>query len=102
MNSNLLFKVFMCLVAICSTNSSLSLYRESDVKKAILEYCKNRPPLNFCSANNIKIMLQMLRLREKAIEMERKKKTNAIVIKNNLSKLTYSSFLNDFHSNRFF
>ena len=97
-NSNVLFKVFMCLVALNSAGSSLILFSESDVKKAILEYCKNRPPMNFCSANHIKIMLQMLRLRENAIEMQRKE----MLIKNNLSKLKFSKFLNDFHSNRFF
>jgi hypothetical protein len=102
MNSNVLFKVVICLVALNSAKSNLSLYSESDVKNAISKYCKSRPPLNFCSPNHIKIMLQMLRLRENAIEMERKKNLKEMLIKNNLSKLKFSKFFNDFHSNIFF
>ena len=73
-----------------------------DLASAIKQYCLHREKRNFCSQEQLKVNMEIIREKEEKEERERVIKINLKSVNNVLRKKQHYRFLKDFMAQRYF
>ena len=75
-NSILSINLVLCILSCYKQHESVKILSNKpaiNFKQSVIEYCYEKPPLDFCSDENIRLMFEIEDKRQKMIDMIRMK-----------------------------